>query len=157
MSATAIVTLVVRYGLVMLFLPFSALHKILDFDSAVKQAEEVFKPRAIAIVVLMCGLAIEVIMSLGVVTGFADRFAALVIAAYCAGTALLYKRFWAKGDFWAAGDSKGRTLFWDFLKNLSLGAGFLLIVIGTNGAGLSPFLAHPLASSNPYTSTQERP
>ena len=31
MSTTAIVTLVVRYGLVMLFLPFSALDKILGF------------------------------------------------------------------------------------------------------------------------------
>jgi putative oxidoreductase len=157
MSIAAIVTLVVRYGLVMLFLPFSALDKILDFDNAVKQAQEVFKPRAIAIVVLMCGLAIEVVMSLGVVTGIADRLAALVIAAYCAATAILYKRFWANGDFWARGDSKGRALFWDFLKNLSLGAGFLLIVIGTNGAGLSSFLADPLASSQPYTSTQERP
>jgi putative oxidoreductase len=157
MSIAAIVTLVVRYGLVMLFLPFSALDKILDFDNAVKQAQEVFKPRAIAIVVLMCGLAIEVVMSLGVVTGIADRLAALVIAAYCAATAILYKRFWANGDFWARGDSKGRALFWDFLKNLSLGAGFLLIVIGTNGAGLSSFLADPLASSHPYTSTQERP
>jgi putative oxidoreductase len=157
MSIAAIVTLVVRYGLVMLFLPFSALDKILDFDNAVKQAQEVFKPRAIAIVVLMCGLAIEVVMSLGVVTGIADRLAALVIAAYCAATAILYKRFWANGDFWARGDSKGRALFWDFLKNLSLRAGFLLIVIGTNGAGLSSFLADPLASSHPYTSTQERP
>lgn len=157
MSTAAIVTLVVRYGLVMLFLPFSALDKILGFHGAVSQAQEVFKPRAMAIAVLMCGLGIEVIMSLGVVTGFADRFAALVIAAYCAATAVLYKRFWAQGDFWSAGDSKGRTLFWDFLKNLSLGAGFLLIVIGTNGSGLRPFLAHPLASSHPYAISQEHP
>lgn len=157
MSTAAIVTLVVRYGLVMLFLPFSALDKILGFHGAVSQAQEVFKPRAMAIAVLMCGLGIEVIMSLGVVTGFADRLAALVIAAYCAATAVLYKRFWAQGDFWSAGDSKGRTLFWDFLKNLSLGAGFLLIVIGTNGSGLRPFLAHPLASSHPYAISQEHP
>jgi len=40
--------------------------------------------------------------------------------------------------------------FWDFLKNLSLGAGFLLITVGTDGAGLTQFLAHPLASSHPY-------
>lgn len=157
MSTAAIVTLVVRYGLVMLFLPFSALDKILGFHGAVSQAQEVFKPRTMAIAVLMCGLGIEVIMSLGVVTGFADRLAALVIAAYCAATAVLYKRFWAQGDFWSAGDSKGRTLFWDFLKNLSLGAGFLLIVIGTNGSGLRPFLAHPLASSHPYAISQEHP
>ena len=157
MSTVAIVALIVRYGLVMLFLPFSALDKILGFDGAVNQAQEVFRPRALAVAVLLCGLGIEVIMSLGVVTGYADRLAALIMAAYCAATAILYKRFWAQGDFWAAGDSKGRALFWDFLKNLSLGAGFLLIVIGTNGAGLWPFLAHPLASSHPYAVSQEHP
>jgi putative oxidoreductase len=156
-TTAAIVTLIVRYGLVMLFLPFSALDKILGFDGAVSQAREVFKPRAVATVVLMCGLAIEVVMSLGVVTGVADRLAALVMAGYCAATAILYKRFWAQGDFWAAGNSKGRALFWDFLKNLSLGAGFLLIVIGTDGSGLRPFLAQPLASSHPYAVAQEQP
>jgi hypothetical protein len=30
-------------------------------------------------------------------------------------------------------------------------------VIGTDGSGLRPFLAHPLASSHPYTSSQARP
>jgi putative oxidoreductase len=37
-----------------------------------------------------------------------------------------------------------------FFKNLSLGAGFLLIVVGLDGSGLGPFLAHPLASTQPY-------
>lgn len=157
MSTAAVVALFVRCVLVVLFLPFSALDKIVDFKGAVKQAEEVFRPRALAVIVLMCGLAIEVIMSLGVVTGVADRMAALVLAAYCGATALLYKRFWVPGDFWAPGESKGRALFWDFLKNLSLGAGFLLIVVGTNGSGLRPFLAHPLASSHPYASAPEHP
>jgi putative oxidoreductase len=154
-TTAAIVALVARCVLVVLFLPFSALDKIIGFEGAVKQAQEVFKPRPLAIAVLMCGLFIEVIMSLGVVTGVGDRMAALVLAAYCAATAVLYKRFWAPGDFWASGDSKGRALFWDFLKNLSLGAGFLLIVIGTNGSGLQPFLSHPLASSHPYASSPE--
>jgi len=155
MSTAAVAALIVRYGLVMLFLPFSALDKVVGFDGAVRQAQEVFKPRALAAAVLLCGLGIEVVMSLAVVTGVADRLAALVMAAYCAATAILYKRFWAPGDFWARGDSRGRTLFWDFLKNLSLGAGFLLIVVGTNGSGLGPFLAHPFASSHPYASSQE--
>jgi putative oxidoreductase len=157
MSIAAIITLIVRYGLVMLFLPFSGLDKILGFDAAVNQTQEVFKPRAVAVAVLLCGLGIEVIVSLGVVTGFADRLAGLIMAAYCAATAILYKRFWAQGDFWASGDSQGRTLFWDFLKNMSLGAGFLLIVIGINGSGLQPFLANPLASSHPYASARENP
>lgn len=45
MTTAAIVALVVRYGLVVLFLPFSALDKIVGFEGAVKQAQEVFKPR----------------------------------------------------------------------------------------------------------------
>jgi putative oxidoreductase len=150
MSGAGIVTLVVRYGLVLLFLPFSALDKVLDFAGAVAQAREVFRPRALGIAVILAGLAIEVLMSLGVVTGIADRAAALVMAGYCAFTAILFKRFWAQGDFWSDPGGKGRALFWDFLKNLSLGAGFLLITVGTDGAGLAPFLAHPLASSHPY-------
>jgi putative oxidoreductase len=157
MNTAAIATLLVRYLLVVLFLPFSALDKILGFEGAVSQAQEVFRPRILANIVLMCGLCIEIVMSIGVVTGYADRLAALILAAYCGLTAILYKRFWAQNDFWAAQASKGRTLFWDFLKNLSLAAGFLLIVVGTNGAGLAPFLADPLASSHPYAASQENP
>ncbi len=150
MTAAAIAALIVRYGLVMLFLPFSALDKVLSFNHAVGQAQQVFKPRRLAIVVILIGLGIEIFCTLGVVTGIADRASALAVAGYCAITAILYKQFWAHGDFWSDPDGKGRTLFWDFLKNLSLGAGFLLIVIGTNGSGLQPFLAHPFASSHPY-------
>ena len=144
------VELIVRCGLVLLFLPFSALDKILGFDHAVKQAQSLFKPRPVAIALILAGLFVEVVCTLGVVTGIADRACALVIAGYCAATAVLYKPFWAQGDFWSNADGKGRTLLWDFLKNLSLGAGFLLIVVGTDGAGLAPFLQAPLASSHPY-------
>lgn len=150
MSSATLAALVVRLGLVMLFLPFSALDKILGFNNAVAQAREVFKPFGVAAAVLSCGLAIEIAGSLGIVTGIADRACALVLAGYCAATAVLYKRFWAPGDFWSDADGRGRGLFWDFLKNLSLGAGFLLIVVGTDGSGLRPFLASPLSSSHPY-------
>src|SRR6185437_3309917 len=150
MTTAAIVALVVRYGLVLLFLPFSALDKIVGFNHAVKQAQEIFKPRPIAIVMILIGLFVEIVCTLGVVTGIADRASAFIIAGYCLVTAVLYKQFWAQGDFWANPDGKGRSLFWDFLKNLSLGAGFLLIVVGADGAGLAPFLHSPLASSQPY-------
>jgi len=146
----ALAAFVVRFGLVLLFLPFSALDKVLNFDNAVDQASSVFKPRALAMVSIFAGLAVELFASLGVLTGAADRLAALVLAVYCALTALLFKQFWRPGDFWTKADGEGRTLFWDFLKNVSLGAGFLLIVVGPNGAGLQPFLASPLASSQPY-------
>lgn len=151
MTAAALAALAVRCGMVLLFLPFSALDKLLGFRHAVGQAGEVF-PRPLAIAAILLGLAIEIGCSLGVVLGIADRAAALVIAGYCAATALLFKRFWAQGDFWSDPDGKGRTLFWDFCKNLSLGAGFLLLVVGSDGSGLRAFLDAPLAATHPYRS-----
>ena len=150
MSTAAIAALIVRYGIVMLFLPFSALDKIFSFDHAVRQAQQMFSPRPLAITMLMIGLSIEIVCSGAIVLGIADRAAAFVVAGYCALTAILYKRFWKPGDFFADPEGKGRTLFWDFLKNLSLGAGFLLLIIGTDGSGLQPFLDAPFASSHPY-------
>jgi putative oxidoreductase len=150
MTTASVVVLIVRYGLVLLFLPFSALDKIFGFHHAVQQAQQVVKPRLIAAGMILVGLIVEIGCTLGVVSGVADRACAFVIAGYCAVTALLYKPFWAQGDFWSDPDGKGRTLLWDFLKNLSLGAGFLLIVFGADGSGLAPFLAHPFASSHPY-------
>jgi putative oxidoreductase len=150
MTAAAVVALVVRYGMVLLFLPFSALDKIFGFDHAVAQAQSMFKPRPIAIAMILIGLFVEIVCTLGVVTGIVDRACAFVISGYCAATAILYKQFWAQGDFWSDPDGKGRSLFWDFLKNLSLGAGFLLIIVGTDGTGLAAFLHNPFASSHPY-------
>jgi putative oxidoreductase len=145
------IAILVRYVLVVLFFPFSALDKLLNFDGAVGQAREVFRPRRIATLAILCGLAIEIICPLGILTGFADRLAALVLAVYCVATAVLFKRFWEPGDFWQRGPSKARDLFWDFLKNLSLAGGFLLILVGLNGAGLGEFLTHPLGSTHPYS------
>lgn len=144
------VALAVRFGLVLLFLPFSALDKILGFNHAVRQVQQLFSSRPTAVAMILVGLGVEIFCSLGIVTGIADRASAFLIAGYCAATAVLFKRFWAQGDFWSDPDGKGRSLFWDFLKNLSLGAGFLLIVVGADGSGLAPFLAHPFSSSHPY-------
>ena len=68
---------------------------------------------------------------------------------YCMATALLWKQFWKPGDFWRPNQSKGRDLLWDFLKNLSLAGGFLVLIVGSQGS-LSTFVAHPVASSHPY-------
>jgi putative oxidoreductase len=51
---------------------------------------------------------------------------------------------------------QGRTLFWDFLKNFALGAGFLLITFGTDATSAARFIAHPMASTHPYH-TADRP
>ncbi len=144
----------IRVILVLLFLPFSALDKILNFRGAVAQAREVASNTTVATGLIFVGIFVEIFMSLGVVTGIADRACAFVLAGYCGVTALLWKQFWKPGDFWSSNSSQGRTLFWDFLKNFALGAGFLLIVFGTGAASVGHFLAHPLSSSHPYRLTQ---
>jgi len=146
--------LAVRIVLVLLFLPFSALDKVLNFRGAIGQASEVASNRTIATVLILGGLCIEVFMSLGVVTGIADRACAFVLAGYCVVTALVWKQFWKPGDFWASSAGKGRTLFWDFLKNFALGAGFLLITFGPDGSAARQFFAAPFASSHPYHHVQ---
>lgn len=138
----------VRYLLVMLFLPFSALDKILNFRGAVGQAQQIAPP-PVAILLILGGLFVELVVTTALVAGVADRLAGLIMAGYCMVTALLWKQFWKPGDFWRAGDSQGRALFWDFLKNFSLAGGFLLLVVGAHGTAAS-FLAHPFASSHPY-------
>jgi putative oxidoreductase len=67
-----------------------------------------------------------------IVIGWHDRLAAFVLAGFCAVTAVLYHPFWKFADFWTPGDSKGRRHFWDFLKNLGLAGGLLLVVIGSS-------------------------
>ena len=82
-------------------------------------------------------------MSLAILTGIADRLAAFILAGYCIVTALLWKQFWKAPDFRLRGESRGREMFWDFLKNLALAGGFLLLAFGTNAAGVQRFLASP--------------
>ena len=147
------VALGVRYLLVILFFPFSALDKIINFKGAVGQARELVSRTAPATLLILLGLATEIIMPIGILTGVADRMAAFIMAGYCAVTAILWKRWWQPGDFWHKGDSKARNIFWDFLKNFSLAGGFLLLAFGLHSGHLQTFLAHPLASSHPYTST----
>lgn len=141
----------VRLLLVLIFLPFSALDKILDFRGATAQARQEAGSPGFAAALVVIGCCIEIFMSLGVLTGVADRAAAFVLAAYCIATALLWKQFWKPGDFWSKPDGAARALFWDFWKNLALAGGFLLITFGTNAGGVPQFFANPLASSHPYT------
>jgi putative oxidoreductase len=144
------VTLVVRVLLVALFLPFSAFDKILNTDQALKQCAQAVPHRTLAAIFLACGFCIEVFMSAAILTGIADRLAALILAAYCIATALLWKQFWKKSGFQFKGRSQGREMFWDFLKNLALAGGFLLLATGTNADGVSHFQNDPFGSSHPY-------
>ncbi|KQQ48245.1 DoxX family protein [Methylobacterium sp. Leaf125] len=153
LTLSLVVAFAVRLLLVLLFLPFSALDKVLNFRGAVGQARERVSSTGLARALILAGLFVEVVMSAGILTGIADRAAAFVLAGYCGVTALLWKQFWRPGDFWAGSDSKGRGLFWDFLKNFALAGGFLLITFGTGADTVRLFLADPLASSQPYRTT----
>jgi putative oxidoreductase len=139
-----------RLLLVLLFLPFSALDKILNFQAAVRQASEAVARPGIARLLIFGALSAEVSMSIAILVGFADRLAALVMSIYCVLTALLWKQFWKSPDFRLTGPSAARGVFWDFLKNLSVAGGFLLLAIGANGLGISEFWAHPFESTHPY-------
>ena len=145
------VALAVRYLLVVLFFPFSALDKILNFTGAVGQAKQAVHAERPAVALIVVGVAVEILMPLAILTGTADRLAGFVMAGYCGVTALLWKQFWTPGDFWRRGESKARDLFWDFLKNFSLAGGFLLLTFGLGSASVHDFVANPFASSHPYS------
>ena len=143
------ITLLSRCLLVTLFLPCSALDKVLNFQAAVGQAKQ-SAPASIARVLVFVGLLVEVAMSLAILTGVLDRLAALVLAGYCVVTAVLWKPFWRGADFRLRGPSRSRDMFWDFLKNIALSGGFLILTFGADAAGVRSFIAEPLSSSHPY-------
>jgi putative oxidoreductase len=155
----ATLSIVIAFGvrslLVMLFLPFSALDKVLDFKDAVRQADQATSSLFLATALIVLGIFVEVVMSVGVLTGIADRAAAFVLAGYCGTTALLWKQFWRPGDFWARGDSRARDQFWDFLKNFALAGGFLLVTFGTSADTVGNFFAYPFSSTHPYQIANE--
>jgi putative oxidoreductase len=144
--------LALRLVTVALFLPFSALDKLFNFRGAVGQCRTVFAPQLLATVVILIGLGIEIFASLAIITGIADRLGAVVLAVYCAATGVLFKQFWAPGDFWARADGQGRTLFWDFLKNFALAGALLLLAVGPDGSHAGDLLSDPLSSTHPYES-----
>jgi len=148
------IAFVVRCLLVALFLPFSALDKVVNFKQALDQASQAISNRALAALLIAGGFGIEVVMSLAVLTGVADRLAALILAGYCVVTALLWKQFWKQRDFRLRGVDGHRDLFWDFLKNIALAGGFLLLAFGTDASGVRHFFSDPFVSSHPYAQEQ---
>lgn len=150
MTFDSSVVLLSRLALVMLFLPFSALDKVLNFRAATGQARQAVASPALAGGMIALGLAVEVLTSLALVTGTADRLGALVLAGYCAVTAALFKPFWSKPDFRLRGPSQGREVFWDFLKNIALAGALASIALGPGTNGALGLLADPLSSTAPY-------
>jgi putative oxidoreductase len=144
------IVIIARCLLVLLFLPFSALDKLLNFKQAVAQASQAVAPLWLAKLLIGVGCLVEVAMSIAILAGIADRFAAFILGSYCIVTAILWKPFWRAADFRLRGPSLGRDVFWDFLKNCALAGGLFLLAFGTNVSGVQRFLDHPLSSSYPY-------
>ena len=147
-----VVMFVIRLSLVALFLPFSALDKLLNAGAAVDQAMGTVHSRVLAQALIGAGFLVEIVMSLAILSGVMDRLAAVILAGYCVVTALLWKQFWNTADFRLKGTSKGREVFWDFLKNFALAGGFLILATGGTDQGVKSLLAHPFSSSHPYAS-----
>lgn len=135
--------LLLRIFLVVLF-PFSALDKILNWNSALKQAGSIpFKPA-----MLMASIVVEVAAPACIVTGWHDRLAAFILAGFCVITAVLFHQFWRFSDFWRFKEGEGLQHFWEFLKNFGLVGGLGLIVLAPRTLPVSEVLRHPLASSH---------
>ncbi|HET9651205.1 MAG TPA: DoxX family membrane protein [Usitatibacter sp.] len=113
--------------LVVLF-PFSALDKVVHWDAAREQASSGLLPGAPVLLVL--AIAVEALAPICIVTGWHERAASAVLAAFCMVTGILYHAFWKHPGFWSNVHGPGRAHLWDFLKNFGLAGGLLLVALG---------------------------
>ncbi len=116
-----------RVSLVCLFPP-SALDKVVNRKQAMQQAAS--GPLPDPALLLDLGIAVETVAPLLIVAEVRDREAAVVLAGFCAATALLYHQFWTYDDLTAKdGASEGREHLWEFLKNFGLVGGLMTIAL----------------------------
>jgi len=134
--------LLLRICLIVLF-PFSALDKIVNWDSAMKQAGEGRAAPAMLVAATMVELAAPVC----IVLGWHDRLAAFVLAGFCVVTAVLYHQFWRYPEFWRFQEGEGLQHFWEFLKNFGLVGGLGLVMLAPRTLPLSDVAQQPLAST----------
>jgi putative oxidoreductase len=138
----AFAPLLLRICLVALF-PFSALDKIINWDSAMKQAGSLpFKPA-----MLTASIIVEFVAPICIVFGWHDRLAAFTLAGFCVVTAILFHQFWRFPEFWRFQEGEGLEHFWEFMKNFGLVGGLGLVALAPKTLPLSEVLKHPLAST----------
>jgi putative oxidoreductase len=134
--------LLLRICLVVLF-PFSALDKIVNWNSAMQQAGKIpFKPA-----MLVASIVVEIVTPVCIVTGWHDRIAAFVLAGFCIITAVLFHQFWRFPDFWRFKEGAGLEHFWEFLKNFGLVGGIGLIMLAPRTLPFTEAAKHPFAST----------
>jgi putative oxidoreductase len=135
--------LLLRICLVALF-PFSALDKIVNWSSAMKQAGTLpFKPAMLA-----ASIVVEIVAPVCIVAGWHDRLAAFVLAGFCVVTAILFHQFWRFPGFWHFKEGEGLEHFWEFLKNFGLVGGLGLIMLAPRTLPISVVVQHPFASTH---------
>ena len=139
----------IRLSLIIIF-PFSTLDKVFNWKGALHQADSGILPGGPVLLVL--AMIVETGGSALILLGLFDRAAAALLIFYCVVTAILYHQFWACGDFFASGDSKGRTHFWDFLKNFGLAGGLGFVLLGAPLAAVDFAVTHPASSTPAYGS-----
>ena len=115
--------------LIVLIFPFSFLDKIINWQSALKQANSSFLPGGPVLLVL--AMIVEAVTPICIVFNWYAGWAAIVLAGYSAITAILYHNFWSYPQFWKAG-TEGAPHVWDFFKNFAIVGGCIFIILGSD-------------------------
>ena len=105
--------------------PFSFIDKIINWDSALKQAKSSWLPGGPALLIL--AMIVELLTLPMIVFKFYDGIAAFILGGYCAITGIVYHAFWTYPRFWSP-QSEGYPHIWDFFKNFGLVGGLIFIM-----------------------------
>ncbi len=138
MAAAAVIDTVARVCLVSMFPP-SAVDKVVRWRACMAQTQSarIPGPPIVAVGMVVVAIAVEFVTPIMIVGRAWDRPAALLLAAFCAVTAVLYHPFWASPGLFGPDDaSPAREHFWQFLKNFCIVGGLLLVAMAGNGPPL---------------------
>jgi putative oxidoreductase len=105
--------------------PFSFIDKIINWDSALKQATSSWLPGGPVLLVL--AMIVELFTPFMIVFRVYDGIAAFILAGYCAITGIVYHAFWTYPRFWSP-QSEGYPHVWDFFKNFGLVGGLIYVM-----------------------------
>ncbi len=105
--------------------PFSFLDKIINWDSALKQATSSWLPGGPVLLIL--AMIVELLTPPMIVFGFYDGIAAFILAGYCVITGIVYHAFWTYPRFWSP-ESEGYPHIWDFFKNFAIVGGLIFVM-----------------------------
>ena len=135
MLSAGVIDTVARLCLVSMFPP-SAVDKVVHWRGSLRQTASAGLPGPplVGQAMLVTAIVVEFVTPILIVGHAWDRPAALLLAAFCAVTAVLYHPFWRGPDLFAAGDdSVAREHFWQFLKNFCIVGGLLLVALAGSG------------------------